>query len=305
MANEEARAFALEYRLKALDGELHRRFTDGVFGLQRALSRYRLIFPEYTDHSELHTLTVIDFCNRLLGEQVEKLNKDEIYALLMGCYFHDTGMGVSREDYVEFSQKIDFGDWFTQHPDAPADVQIRDFHNEYSGLYIRKYAPFFDFPSPAHEQAIVQISRGHRKMDLLDEAEYPLALPVPGGNTICLPYLAALLRLADEIDVTAARNPVLLYDVEAMTDEVQIAEHRRHKAVRGLKVSGEAFTLLIDAEADMAERIRRMADKMQRTLDTCRAAVNGRTPFVITQREIRIEAAADKSKTDTAPGRNQ
>ena len=298
--------YAMERRLRAMDPELHRRFTDAVFALQHILSNYQLIFPEYTDHTELHSLTVIDFCNRLIGEQMDKLNKDEIYALLMGCYLHDTGMGVTHEDYLEFSKEIDFGDWFATHPGAPVDAQIRDFHNEYSGLYIRKYAPFFDFPSPAHEQAIVQISRGHRKTDLLDEAEYPLALPVPGGNTICLPYLAALLRLADEIDVTAARNPILLYDIEAMTDEVQIAEHRRHKAVRDLAISGDAFTLLIDdSDPEITARIRRMADKMQRTLNDCRAAVNGRTPFVITQREIRIEAAADKSKTDTAPGRNQ
>ena len=32
--------------------------------------------------------------------------------------------------------------------------------------------------------------------------------------------------------------------------------------------------------------IQRMADKMQRTLDTCRDAVNGRTPFAITQRRV-------------------
>ena len=116
MTNEVARTFALEYRLKTLDGALHRRLTDGVFGLQRILSNYKLIFPEYTDHTELHSLTVIDFCNRLIGEQMDKLNKDEIYALLMGCYLHDTGMGVTHEDYLEFSKEIDFGDWFATHP---------------------------------------------------------------------------------------------------------------------------------------------------------------------------------------------
>ena len=89
--------FALEYRLKELDPELHRRFTDSVFGLQNILSNYKLIFPEYTDHTELHSLTVIDFCNRLIGRQIERMNADEIYALLMGCYFHDTGMGISEK----------------------------------------------------------------------------------------------------------------------------------------------------------------------------------------------------------------
>ena len=281
--------FAMEFRLRELDPALHRRFTDGVFGLQQILSNYQLIFPEYTDHTELHSLTVIDFCNRLIGDQMERMNADEIYALLMGCYFHDTGMGVSKKDYEAFSRQIDMGDFPVQHPDAPVPVVIRTFHNEYSGLFIRKYADFFELPSEAHLRAVIQIARGHRKTDLMDERVYPRALPVPGGNTICLPYLSALVRLADEIDVTSARNSPLLYDIGAMTDEVERAEHLRHRAVHGLEIDPEAFLLRIDdTDPVVTGSIRRMAEKMQATLDECRAAVNGRTGFVITQREVRV-----------------
>lgn len=291
MDREDGRDFALEYRLRKMDPELHRRFTDGVFGLQKVLSNYKLIFPEYTDHTELHSLTVIDFCNRLIGRQIDSLNKDEIYVLLMGCYFHDTGMGVTRKDFEEFSRQIDFGDYFKSHPNARPEEQIRSFHNEYSGLFIRKYAEFFEIPSPAHLEAVIEISRGHRKTDLRDERVYPLALPTPDGSTICLPYLSALLRLADEIDVTAARNPILLYDIEAITDEHQVGEYRRHMAVRKLELTEDAFTLRFDdSDAVLDEQILRMAEKMQKTLDDCRAAVNGRTPYVITQREVRLRA---------------
>ena len=100
--------FSLERRLKELDPNLHARFTDTDFALQQILSNYQLIFPLFTDHTELHSLNIIEFCNKLIGEQVYKLNADEIYCILMGCYFHDTGMGVSKEDFVEFSKKIDF-----------------------------------------------------------------------------------------------------------------------------------------------------------------------------------------------------
>ena len=70
--------FTLEFRLRKLSPELHKRFTDGVFGLQRILSNYKLIFPEYTDHTELHSMTVINFCARLIGGQIEQMNADEI-----------------------------------------------------------------------------------------------------------------------------------------------------------------------------------------------------------------------------------
>ena len=209
----------MERRLRDLDPQLHRRFTDTVFGLQYILSNYKLLFPKFTDHTELHSLSVIDFCNHLIGDQIGLMNADEIYALLVGCYFHDTGMGISEKDYVAFSKEIDFGDYFDTHSREDIPGIIRDFHNEYSGLFIRKYAPFFEIPSKEHLWAVIEIARGHRKTSLMDEDQYPLALKVPGGGTICLPYLTALIRLSDEIDVTAARNPALLYDLESITEE--------------------------------------------------------------------------------------
>ena len=63
---------------------------------------------------------------------------------------------------------------------------------------------------------------------------------MPDGNTVCLPYLAALIRLADEIDVAAARNPRLLYDIESLTDEVEIIENKKVRAVRELAVTEDA-----------------------------------------------------------------
>ena len=286
---DDSNSFGLEFRLHELDSDLHKRFTDCVFALQRILSNYKLIFPGYTDHSELHSLTVIEFCNELIGDRLHLLNKNEIYVLLLGCYFHDTGMGITAKDFEAFSKRIDFGDYFEKHPGATKAEQIRDFHNEYSGMFVKKYAELFEFPSEAHQNAIFQVSRGHRKTDLMDESSYPLALPMPGGETVCLPYLASLLRLADEIDVSAERNPKMLYDLEAITDGVQLLHHKRHRAVKELKIEDEAFTLMVDGSDPVVdELIFKMIVKMQQTLDTCRLAVNGRTPFEITQREVRV-----------------
>lgn len=282
----------MERRLQELSPELHRRFTDAVIALQSYLSKYQAVFPYFTDHSELHSLSVLEFCNRLIGDQIGQLNADEIYALLAACYFHDTGMGISADHYAEFSQKIDFGDYFERHAlRGHEDVQavIRDYHNEFSGLFVKKYASFFEIPSDAHVFAIVQIVRGHRATDLMDPGEYPVCLQIPGGNTICLPYLTALIRLADEIDVSASRNPVLLYDMEALTDEKDIIEFGKHNAIRTVGVSGDAFTLTVDYEDPaIAGHIAGLARKMQATLDTCRRAVNDRTPFRITQERVEI-----------------
>ncbi len=293
MSEEREHDFAMEKRLREMSPELHRRFTDAVFGLQKILSNYKLIFPEYTDHSELHSLTVIDFCNNLMGKQVEKLNADELYALLVACYFHDTGMGISHKDYEQFSKEIDFGDYFETHSRDNLQEIIRNFHNEFSGRFIKKYAPFFEIPSEEHLWAIMQIARGHRKTKLMDEKEYPVNYKVPGGNEICLPYLAALIRLADEIDVAAFRNSKLLYHLEAIVDEKQIVEHKRHQAVKDLIISEKAFTLLVDTqEEEIKSSIFRMAEKMQITLDDCRRVIEEHTPYMITQEKIIVETMA-------------
>ena len=280
--------YAMERRLRSMAPELHKRFTDAVFGLQRILTRYQLLFPDFTDHTELHSLTVIDFCNHLMGSQIEKLNPDELYALLLGIYFHDCGMGISRSDYEEFSAAINFGDYFETHDQNDLPETIRSFHNEFSGQFILKYADFFEIPSEAHLKAIVQISRGHRKTDLMDEREYPIAFPLPNGQTICLPYLSALIRLSDEIDVTAARNSPLLYDI-ASIHGVSFIEHKKHLAIRDMAITDDAFILMVDTKDDsLVESIREMIVKMQKTLDDCRRAVLGRTPYVITQERIEL-----------------
>ena len=279
MEGSQGNGFAMETRLKALNPDLHRRFTAAVVALQYSLSRYRLVFPEYTDHSELHSLSVIDYCNQLIGDRIGRLNADELYILLTGCYLHDSGMGITREQYAEFCGQIDFGDYFDSRPKDSYATTIRDFHHEFSGLFIRKYADLFEIPSREHLKAIIQVARGHRRTDLMDEGEYPAAFPVPGGHLVCLPYLAAVTRLADEIDVTSSRNPRLLLDMKTLSLPKDILIHKVVAAVRSLDITESSFILHFDTdEPQVAEQLCTMAEKIQQTLDYCRTVVSRRTP---------------------------
>ena len=283
--------FMMERRLKELSPDLHRRFRDTVFLTGRLLSGYRTLFPEYTDHSELHSMTVIDSCNRLIGkEQIEKLNEDELYVLLVGCYLHDVGMGIGEKDYELFKEGFREKQFFEEHPNATRADFVRTYHNEFSGLFIEKYADMLEIPSKEHVFAIRQIARGHRKTDLFDETEYPAEYPLPNGNTVCLPYLAALIRIADEIDVVASRNPLVLYDIDTLTDEVEIVENKKLAAVKKMKMTKEAFLLSCETnEEDIYEGLMEMAGKMQKTLDLCSEVVRQRTSFVITQKRVVLQ----------------
>ena len=282
--------FKMERRLRELDPDLHKRFTDAVFALQNYLSNYKVIFPEFTDHTEFHSLTVLDFCNQILGDQVERMNAHEMYALLMSCYLHDSGMGITMDMYREFSSQMDFGDYFSSHARDDYPAIIRDHHHEFSGLFIRKFAPLFDIPSEADLQAVVQVSRGHRRTDLWDETEYPAALAMPDGSTVCLPYLAALIRLADEIDVAQDRNLLLVFDTDCLVHEKDIMIYNVILAVKKLEITDEAFTVLVDtSDQNILEGVVKVTKKMQQVLDYCRDVVSHRTPYEITQMYVRLE----------------
>lgn len=284
--------FGMEMRLHQLNPELHRLFSDTVFALKNGLSSYKSIFPEYTDHTILHSMNVIRYCNQLVGDQIIRLNGDEIYILLMSCCLHDSGMGITKKDLEAFSARINFGDYFRTHVGGSIPDMVRAFHHEFSGQFIRKYAELLEIPSAEHEWAIIQVSRGHRKTDLMDETEYPTDFRMPNGNKVCLPYLAALIRLADEIDVAADRNPTLLYGITTVTDKHQIIENKMVRAVRRLLVTDLDFTLVVYTEEDeIRAQILKLADKIQSTLDYCRTVVKNRTTYTITQEKVLIKNA--------------
>lgn len=69
MMENESFEFGMERRLKELDSDLHSRFRDTVFAMQHALTHYQRLFPSFTDHTNLHSLSVVDFCNQLIGSE--------------------------------------------------------------------------------------------------------------------------------------------------------------------------------------------------------------------------------------------
>ena len=282
--------FLLEKRLRCLDPELHKRFKDTVFIAQHVLVNYKRIFPEFTDHSVFHSMNVIIFCNQLIvEEQIEKMNEYDVFVLLMSCYLHDTGMAITQGDYEKFRTALDEEEYFRSNPRGTIPDFIRDFHHEFSGMFIRKYARLLEIPSPELTHAIAQVSRGHRKTDLFDPEEYPGEFEIRDGKKVCLPYLSALIRLADEIDVVADRNPKLLYDIEALTDRYQIAHHRLLNAVPRMQILPDGFLLDVSTEDEILYlAVEALAGKMQSTLNLCREVVHQRTPFHISQKWVRI-----------------
>ena len=281
--------YLCEMKLKKENPALHTLFENSVFCIQNALNKYQNMFPTYTDHTILHSIEVIAFCNELIGKaNIDKLNVDEIYILLMSAYLHDSGMGITMKDYDIFKHNIDFGNYFDMNNSDIPKI-IRDFHNEFSGEYIKKYAQLFEIPSQEHIFAIVQVSRGHRKVDLWDEKQYPSEYKLNNGNTVCLPYLAALIRLADELDIAADRNLQFVYDINKIDNEKSLMEFKKHKAIKHIQINKNEFEMSVDKSDKMVyEEVKKLKKKLEETMNYCINVVEKRTPFVISQKKIII-----------------
>lgn len=282
--------YLIQKRLHEMDSGLHKRVSDSIFVLLKLLNDYLQYFPEYTDHAITHSLAIIEYCNNLMGEEnINSLNADELYILLMGCYLHDVGMGISMKDYDEFCQQIDFGDYFETHADTDVHDVIRAFHNDFSACFIQKYADLFDIPGEKHMFAIMQTARGHRKADLYDEQDFPGFVVLDNSNRVCLPYLAAVVRLADEVNVAEDRNDKLTFDPEKASTEKQRLENAKHQAIKKMTIFNDRIELDVKTkDMDVYAAVEKLADKLQETLDYCVNVVEERTDYKISQKEVII-----------------
>lgn len=284
--------YSIERRLSECAPELHSRYRDCVVISLRMLRRYENYFPDFTDHTVLHTLDIIELCNKLIGDQVEKLTPEDIYVLMMGALFHDVGMGVSISDFEQFREVLGFP--------KPADDNarawaVRDYHQELSGLYLEKYWRMLDFPNESYAKAIIQVCRGHRKTDLFDEKNYPSQFEVEKGKTVSLPYLAALLCLADELDISSERNISFFYDVDKMPSARDRREFRKHMAIRQVELKPDRVVVHAWTEdPEIKEGVVEVTDKLRDKLMMCRKVAKERSSFTIAQADVELHIQPPK-----------
>lgn len=281
--------YLTEKRLRALDPQLHSQYRNCVVVSNQMLSQYQSTFPEYTDHSTLHTLEIVDTCNALIGDQIDRLTADDLYVLLMGALFHDVGMGISEKDFRSFYRET-FSTEAGELSKEEFQELIRKNHHELSGWFLKKYWHIFDIPNEAYTKAIIQVCRGHRKTNLLDPVEFPEAFLVAEGRSVALPYLAALVRLADELDIAADRNSVFLYDPMSIKNDISRLEFLKHQCIQSVEI--RPADVLVKAESDdpkICEGIKDTVSKAAELLHDCRKVVSERTSFAIQQQSIILD----------------
>lgn len=199
------------------------------YGVQRAKT-IRDTFPLYTLHDEVHICNVLNLMAELLGNEIERLNRDEAAMLILSACCHDIGMSYSKEEKEEL---------FEDHP------RIERYLNANHSEYIKAYRHGGKNPvlTDDMKQNYLRSIHHERVQELLNKIEWPWILDgmvdrddlirvcrshgegsaylsdLEKSHRIDLRFCAILLRLADILDFDTSRAPDALYEYSEMTGQ--------------------------------------------------------------------------------------
>lgn len=226
----------------------------GISDIGRTLLSYTQgAFPYYTPHDFHHSVTVEENLNWIIPDSIkESLNIYEIFFLICAAWLHDWGMiGKKGEDANEIREN--------HH--IRTEAYLESMHDKV-GLSL-------------HEGRIVgRICKGHRKVDL-HSLEYEDMI-IGQSKRIRTRFLSALLRIADETDITHSRTPEVIYytlNPSGTSEE----EFKKHLNISGIGQLDEPYKIYITGIArdpKGAQTLREVESKIQRELDTVKSILS-------------------------------
>lgn len=228
------------------------------------LARIVVTFPEFTDHDIKHSEEVISILGWLIPETLrKKLNAYEIYFLLSAAYFHDLGMVNLPELSTETNRTV--GAPASATPDV-----IRDTHHTMTETWLLKNFKDVGIEDVTQAGIIARICRGHRREDLNDSRLFNPEL-MYRSNPINVQLLSALLRIADELDLTSSRTPMIVYEHIPPKETISRQEWDRHLSVSGVALSPDD-PLIIKCSATcqnprIHRSLKRLESKINREID--------------------------------------
>jgi len=230
-------------------------------------------FPYYTPHDFTHSLAVEENINWLIPDNVkQKMETFEIFFLIVAAWLHDWGMVGKPGENSESIRE-------THH--LRTENNFEELHEK---LHIDE-----------HEARIIgRICKGHRRVNLRS-SEYDDV--VFQSVKIRRRFLAALLRIADECDITHNRTPEVIYfSIHPMGDAE--VEFNKHLSITGIGQLSERHKINISAIArdpKGARTLREVAQKIQRELDGVKAILaDNEVPLDIVDLGLETRGFIDK-----------
>jgi len=226
------------------------------------------LLRQYTDHAIEHSERVISILEKLCLLLEEPLTDDEVYVLLCAAYLHDIGMqqenffkvAVIQERYSEDEIAAALDDQMQR------EAMIREWHHLIGEERI-KYELGEKCIEPEFIDEVALVAKGHTKEDLGSYEDGS-----KGGGPMRLKLLAALLRLADELDLDYRRVKLDELSQAIVSDKSQ-AHWWKHHYVESVDVQDDGRIQLVFrfSEQDAPEVVHYVPilvlDKLSRKLE--------------------------------------
>jgi len=218
---------------------------------------------------------------RLLdAHNIHALSAEELYYLIAACYLHDVGLAVihDKEDLA----KVDASG-------KPIHYVLRQCHHERSKEYVRKHAEELHLTG-AESRILGFLCQAHRMSETLGQSPYK-DYPARFGKRTRIPLLAAVLRVADEMDLDYSRAPEQvreLWDNVGWFDDVSRTHWLKHyytlaSGIESVQTGGEQLmvrprvTVRIPREANTEYYKTKLATLIEGHLNQEIASVQGAT----------------------------
>jgi len=250
-------------RLKEKNANFYARLTNNISKIDKYLEGATL--PFYTTHGIEHSESLIDTFDKLLPHNIkEDMNALEIFILLSSAYFHDVGMAVKLDDVdsqqpdqckKDYDEKLDF---------------IRRTHAERTYRFIMKKETREKFDlDKGIASVLADICRAHSDNKYKDKDEicnsniYPFEhkkgiektfkillqkepLKAVNKYKVRIHFLAALLKLCDELDINYQRAYEKFDDKREDIPPISEFEHQKNKLILGINIDSNKFEIIAD-----------------------------------------------------------
>lgn len=208
--------------LKSKNNELYVKFIHIEKISENIMSNFRVFFPDFTNHDFSHLKNVEHNIENIINDvALDHLSDEEIFCLLSAAFLHDIGMIPFDNEKDEFNNK-------SKEERDKFSNKIRENHHRRSSLYVMDHKnelKINDFEA----KAIAKICKGHRIVDLNSFEN------VYSDNIIKIDLLAAILRLADECDISMDRESSL--SSEGINSTIKKNHYRIHSIVKEVKIN--------------------------------------------------------------------
>jgi hypothetical protein len=231
-------------------------------------------FNEYTTHSFDHVYDMLVTLDWLIPADTQKvMSKGDWLMTVLACYFHDLGLLITRKEFENrdsvslqgFCKTVLFAgpegaDYQAKIRELPQHEQEKFLYQEYvrynHAIRVRAWIEGnlktdIGQRNPVAEEIdrllssldvsfrrdLAIVCESHNLNDLENTAKYKLSKPYGNSEdeTVNLQYIAAILRIADLVQITKRRAPSVLYRVINPRDPVSQIEWLKQNAVRRIR----------------------------------------------------------------------